>query len=713
MEPTNTAAKPLRIALLSLHGLIRFHEPELGRDSDTGGQIKYVLELAQELGKRDEVDSVELITRQIFDDRVGLDYAQVEEIISPKVKIVRLPFGPRRYLRKEALWPYLEVFVDQAISRIRRHGLPHLIHGHYADAGYAGAQLARLLHVPYVFTGHSLGRVKRERMLEKEASDTLSLEQTYRFATRNEAEEMALETAALVITSTNQEVLEQYEMYEHYQPDRMEVIPPGVDLTSFYPHSGEKSEPEIATRLAPFLKDLSKPVILAIARLDDRKNFETLVQVYGKSKSLQELANLVLILGRREDARTLPSSQRRVLNQILTLIDVYDLYGQVAYPKTHQPQDIPELFRWVAQNRGVFINPALTEPFGLTLLESAASGLPVVATNDGGPTDIIANCRNGLLVNPLDPSEIEHALLRVLSEQEQWQQWSIQGIDGVKSHYSWATHVDRYLRDVREIVEAVAAPAIEDRRTPRRLPEFDRLVIADIDNTLDGDDQALAEFMDLLQGAGRHIGFGIATGRRLDDVIHWLDQRQLPRPDVLVAAVGTELYYGKNLTPDVAWRGQISLHWKPLEVRRTLDVLPGLKAQDQHEQSTFKVSYRIDPTIAPTVQALRRILREAGLRVNVILSLGVFLDVIPIRGGCGLAIRHLAYRWGFTPEQLLVAGDSGNDEGMLKGRMLGVVIGNYSKELEKLRRLPRIYFAQGRHARGIRAHSKKADSETP
>jgi sucrose-phosphate synthase len=94
-------------------------------------------------------------------------------------------------------------------------------------------------------------------------------------------------------------------------------------------------------------------------------------------------------------------------------------------------------------------------------------------------------------------------------------------------------------------------------------------------------------------------------------------------------------------------------------------------------------------------------LREEGLRVKVILSLGVFLDVLPIRGGSDLSIRHLAYRWGFAPEQLLVAGDCGNDEGMLKGRTLGVVVGNYSKELEKLRKLPRIYFAKGKHARGI------------
>lgn len=125
----------IRIALLSLHGLIRAKDPELGRDADTGGQVKYVLELAHELGRREDVKSVELITRQIFDDRVGPSYAQVEDRINDKAKIVRVPFGPRRYLRKEALWPFIEGFVDQLLGHFRRVGLPDVIYGHYADAG--------------------------------------------------------------------------------------------------------------------------------------------------------------------------------------------------------------------------------------------------------------------------------------------------------------------------------------------------------------------------------------------------------------------------------------------------------------------------------------------------------------------------------------------------------------------------------------------------
>lgn len=695
----------LKISLFSLHGLIRAHDPELGRDADTGGQVKYVLELAAELGRREEVQSVELVTRQIFDDRVGHDYAQVEEPISEKAKIVRIPFGPRRYLRKEALWPYVAGFVDQMLGHYRRVGLPDLIHGHYADAGFAGAQLSRLLHVPYVFTGHSLGRVKRQRMLkgEDDAKEAKELDKKYEFPTRNEAEEMALETASLVITSTTQEVEQQYELYDHYQPDRMEVIPPGVDLEEFYPDRGGEPLPPIADGLAPFLRDPDKPMVLAMARPDERKNLEMLVRVFGENTRMQEMANLVLVMGTRDDLRDLPAAQRRVLLNVLTLIDVYDLYGRVAYPKSHRPHDVPDLYRLATRRQGVFVNPALTEPFGLTLLEAGASGLPILATNDGGPRDIIANCQNGLLIDPLDAEAIDHAVMRVLTEPEQWKEWSKAGIEGTREHYSWERHVDRYLRDVKEILNQAATPALAQSpgRKTRRLPEFDRMIITDLDNTLTGDDEAIKDFVEMLHNAGRDVGFGIATGRNLKATMQLVEELHLPRPDVLASAVGTELHYGAELTLDRSWRQQISFQWRPKQIREVLDALPGLYIQGEEEQSEFKVSYKIDPDQAPSLTKIRKTIREAGLRAKVVLSLAVYLDVIPIRGGSDFSLRHLAYRWGFEPERLLVAGDSGNDEGMLRGRTLGVVVGNYSPELEKLRKLDRIYFAEGCHARGI------------
>jgi len=161
------------------------------------------------------------------------------------------------------------------------------------------------------------------------------------------------------------------------------------------------------------------------------------------------------------------------------------------------------------------------------------------------------------------------------------------------------------------------------------------------------------------------------------------------------------LHYGPNLEPDRSWRKQIGFNWKRDEIQSLLDEIPGLNLQPEINQSEFKVSYQMDPDEAPKIVQLRRKIREAGLRARVFMSRGAFLDVVPVRGGTDLTMRHLLWKWGFSPEQVLVAGDSGNDEGMLKGSTLGVVVGNYSKELQRLRKWPRIYFAEGHHARGI------------
>nr|WP_236649170.1 HAD-IIB family hydrolase [Rhodopirellula sp. SM50] len=691
------AAGELNICLISLHGLIRGTDPELGCDADTGGQVKYVLELARELGARSNVRQVQLLTRQIIDPKVSEDYAVLEEPIGECAKIVRIPFGPKRYLKKESLWPYIEMFIDQTLAHFKRNGIPDVIHGHYADAGIAGAHLSQLLHLPYIFTGHSLGRVKRQR-LSGGKTNPEALEKKYKLTQRIEAEETALETAAMVVTSTNQEVKQQYELYDHYVPARMEVIPPGVDLSHFSPLADPAHEPQIGRALEPFLREPDKPMILTLARPDERKNLEMLVKVYGESEELQKVANLVLILGTRDDLRELPKGQQTIITNILHLIDQYDLYGKVAYPKSHRPSDVPDLYRMVAQSKGVFINPALTEPFGLTLLEAGATGVPIVATNDGGPRDIISNCENGLLIDPHDSGEIERALLRVLTEEDVWQKFSQAGIAGTRKHYAWSNHASRYLRDVKEILERATYPSSVNR-PERKLPQFDRMIITDLDNTLTGDDEALGRFVDLIR-ENDHIGFGIATGRRRDSALELIESLGLPQPDLLDTDAGTQLHYGESMTPDRTWQKSIGYAWDRDGILACLENLEGLTRQSDDRQSDFKVSFDMDPSKI-TVTNVKKKLREAGLRAKVVLSLGMFLDVIPVRGGSDLSMRHVLWKWGFQPDHVLVAGDSGNDAGMLLGRTLGVVVANHSRELERLKNRPRIYFANTPHAGGI------------
>ena len=74
-------SRGLYFQLFSVHGLLRHDAMELGRDADTGGQIKYVVELAEALSRHEKVAQVDLFTRLIVDKRVSDDYSrQVEQI---------------------------------------------------------------------------------------------------------------------------------------------------------------------------------------------------------------------------------------------------------------------------------------------------------------------------------------------------------------------------------------------------------------------------------------------------------------------------------------------------------------------------------------------------------------------------------------------------------------------------------------------------------
>ncbi len=697
----NKPDKGYYIVLISVHGLIRGHELELGRDADTGGQTLYVLELVHALAKHPDVARVDLLTRRVHDAKVGEDYARPHEQLGPKAHIIRLPCGPRRYLRKEVLWPHLDSFADQALKHIRKVGqVPDVIHGHYADAGYVGVRLSNLLEAPLIFTGHSLGHVKRERLIERGIKPEV-IEKQYHISERIEAENMALDNAALVVASTHQEVEVQYSRYDNYQPGRMVVIPPGIDLQRFYPPKPGHFQPPIQDQIRRFLVEPEKPMILAIARPDPRKNLTALVEAYARKPGLRELANLVLIAGNREDLASMEKGPRRVLSELMMLIDRHDLYGHIAYPKHHQSEDVPYLYRIAARTEGVFVNPALTEPFGLTLLEAAASGVPIIATNDGGPQDIIEYCRNGLLIDPLDTDGLGDALYEALSDRRRWRRWSKAGITGVERHFSWDGHVVSYLEEIGRLMGKITRRHGSPPALKSKLPVSDCVLVCDIDNTLIGDEDALDELLRMVREAPGRVGFGVATGRHIDSALKVLKDWGVQAPDFIISAAGSEIHYGAKQVEDETWKKHVDYRWEPELVREAMRGVPGLKLQPKEEQRRFKISYYVDTDRFPGLREVLRRLRRLDIHATAIFSHDAFFDLLPVRASKGAALRYLADKWGIPLEHILAAGDSGNDEEMLTGQTLGVVVGNHSPEIDKLRGNDRIYFARGHYAAGI------------
>ncbi|KAI9392242.1 hypothetical protein POPTR_006G064300v4 [Populus trichocarpa] len=498
--------KKLYIVLISLHGLIRGENMELGRDSDTGGQVKYVVELARALGSMPGVYRVDLFTRQVSAPDVDWSYGEPTEMLtlrnsedfldemgeSSGAYIVRIPFGPKdKYVPKELLWPHIPEFVDGALCHIIQMSKslgeqigggkpvwPVAIHGHYADAGDSAALLSGALNVPMLFTGHSLGRDKLEQLLKQGRLSRDEINSTYKIMRRIEAEELSLDSSEIVITSTRQEIEQQWRLYDGFDPilerklrarikrnvscygkfmPRMAIIPPGMEFHHIIPQDGDMDgeiegnedhptspDPPIWAEIMRFFTNPRKPMILALARPDPKKNITTLVEAFGECRQLRELANLTLIMGNRDGIDEMSSTNASVLLSVLKLIDKYDLYGQVAYPKHHKQSDVPDIYRLAAKTKGVFINPAFIEPFGLTLIEAAAHGLPIVATKNGGPVDIHRVLDNGLLVDPHDQQSIAGALLKLVAEKHLWAKCRQNGLKNIHL-FSWPEHCKTYL----------------------------------------------------------------------------------------------------------------------------------------------------------------------------------------------------------------------------------------------------------------------------
>jgi sucrose-phosphate synthase len=702
--------KGIYIQLFNIHGLIRGYDLELGRDADTGGQTKYVLELARTLSESDKVRKVEIITRQINDKKVEDSYSEKLEIINDKLSIVRIRCGGSKYIRKEMLWGLLEEFVDKTIKYLKaQNELPDIIHSHYGDAGYVCTQLTRFFGIPFIHTGHSLGRFKRKSLLHENYSNE-EIEKRYNLSKRIKAEEYTIFYADKIIVSTRDEIRKQYGLYENSSEEKFNVIPPGIELDRFYPYNlkREWSEDEKIVRsglkeeLWRFFTNMNKPLILALCRPERIKNIPGLIQAFGESRELKEKANLAIYAGIRKDIKQMPDIVREILTDMLLSMDKYNLYGKMAIPKQNFVNEIPELYRIAAETKGVFVNSGFTENFGITLIEAAASGLPIVSTDDGGPRDIVENLRNGILVDVKDPKNISNAVSKILRDNKLWNTYSKSGSESVNRYYSWEAHVEKYLVLIEDLLEERRIEPKTFIETGRKFLNFKKLVILDIDDTITGDQEAFLNLKNLLGNMSSDIGFGVATGRTIDSAVEILKKIGFVMPDIIISSVGSEIYYrsGEEYIYSTSWESHIRNAWRPEKIKELLLNIPYLEMQPKENIREFKVSYNLLGQ-KKSIDGVRELLRANKIKCNLIISHNIFVDLLPYRASKGRAIRYLSYRWNIPLDSILVSGDSGNDEDMLTGELLGIVVGNHSRELEKLKGRRRIYFAQNNFAAGV------------
>ena len=455
----------MRVAFVNPQGNFDPSNSYLASHPDFGGQLVYVREVARVLGEMGH--QADIITRHIVDP----DWPEFSEPTdaypgAPNVRILRIPCGPDRFLPKEELWPYLGEWTEGVATLYRGEGLwPDLWTGHYADGGLAAALLSETSGAPFTFTGHSLGAWKLDGLL-RESEDLAELDSRYNFGARIGAERASMARSVANVANSDAERREQYDHAAYRgavdvrDEGRFAVIPPGVDFGIFDPEA--RGEQEEGTReaireaherdIAPDRRGL--PAVIAWSRLDPKKNHISLVEAFAGSEELRERANLVMITRGLDDPLRDPDEasgeERSVLDALVPAVDRANLWGGVSAFGLSGQTALAALYRWGAQTGGVFCLPAEYEPFGMTVVEAMASGLPVVATQNGGTRETTDGGRAGLLADPHDPADIAEKLLGLLSDGETWKTYAGRAIERARDLYNWRRTAEGYLRLAEE-----------------------------------------------------------------------------------------------------------------------------------------------------------------------------------------------------------------------------------------------------------------------
>jgi len=244
---------------------------------------------------------------------------------------------------------------------------------------------------------------------------------------------------------------------------KFNIVSPGADPKVFFPYHMQEQRveallPEIAELIEGSehpeaigrLADTSKPPLFAMSRLDRIKNVTGLVEMFGRDEKLREKANLVIAGGFLDPAQSQDADEQAQIEAMHRLMKEYDLHDQMRWitMRTDKIQ-VGEIYRFIADRRGGFIQPATFEAFGLTVIEAMTSGLPTFATCYGGPLEIIENDISGYHIDPARPAAATEVIRNFLesceSDPENWKRISDGAIQRVESRYTWRLYANRLL----------------------------------------------------------------------------------------------------------------------------------------------------------------------------------------------------------------------------------------------------------------------------
>jgi sucrose synthase len=484
-----------KIVITSPHGWFG-QENVLGKP-DTGGQVIYILDQVRELERvlkkhfaqsgMDIDPKIIVLTRLIPNAGNTACNQRLEKIHNTENGwILRVPFRDsagkvvRDWISRFHVWRYLDRFAKESETELIEEfsGKPDLLIGNYSDGNIIASLLSEAFGTTLCTIAHALEKTKY-LLSDLNWKD---LEEQYHFSIHFTSDLLSINKSDFIICSTYQEIagteesLGQYESYQTFTlPEYYRVIsgsdirdpkyninPPGVDENYYFPYYEQiKRDPSRTSYLEKRLfnneypdiygsiKEPGKPSIFTMARLDKIKNLSGLVEAFCKNLELNEMANLIIAAGTIHIEESKDKEEKHEIRKIYDLVNKYKLDGNFRWLPSINKMETGEVYRIIADRRGIFVQPALFEGFGLTILEAMLSGLPTFGTMNGGPSEIIEDGHSGFLINPHDTTSLSNSLLTFLKKSKSnpayWNNISRDGIKRVREHFSWSIYSKRLI----------------------------------------------------------------------------------------------------------------------------------------------------------------------------------------------------------------------------------------------------------------------------
>jgi D-inositol-3-phosphate glycosyltransferase len=359
----------------------------------------------------------------------GRDAPEVEEIL-PGHRMIQVQAGPCAPVPKEDLPRFLPAFLGGVLERQRREGTAYdVVHSHYWLSGWVGRSTKEIWGVPLVASFHTLGKVKNVSLARDDRPEP---------GNRLAGEERVIRQADRILSATPAEAAHLVGLYGA-DPDRIRVVPPGVDHEVFFPRRADEAKARLHLSGAR--------LVLFVGRLQPHKGPDVAITALAEAVSRNPRATEDVVLAVVGGASGRSESGADEVARLMDLAAASGVGDRVMFFPP-QPQTRLADFYTAAE---LVLVPSRSESFGLVALEAQACGTPVVAAATGGLRYVVQHGETGFLVDGWDPANFAGRMLDLLADPATARRMGAAGV-GRAMQFSWDSTTADILSVYRELL---------------------------------------------------------------------------------------------------------------------------------------------------------------------------------------------------------------------------------------------------------------------